>query len=423
MMPIIVPTYLRDRHISVVGNNVVVNGIVVDPDAKFITKIVDKKINKWIAKFGQTYVLDITSHCNMTCKYCYYRVDNTTTNRDVDSILNEAKNSGFYNVCLMGAEPTTRDDLPSIVHQLTMEGFQIGITTNGKKLVDAEYCRNLKVAGLAYLNYSMHFTTSFKVGIKKAQVVKNLLEVDIPVCQLAFTVSTLDEISSVFDVIDVLVGLGVSPEQFVIRAGAAIGNCRKDSGLFMSDMAKVAMRRGAQKMQDGGSNLYFYELIYKNLNIHLVRWPDNDTATPYSKTGPVFGTPLGPMRSPMMQTVSKLTPAQIENERALLLDNKRVLHKVTRDFGSVTALERAETPGKIWMHCEIKRWTLSTAKACHKIWPEFLSKLQQMGYKEIYSAIPVGDTKLQKWQGRFGLRKKEQLGDVLIFRGDLNYGG
>ena len=120
---------------------------------------------------------------------------------------------------------------------------------------------------------------------------------------------------------------------------------------------------GAEKMPDGGSNLYFQEFIYHGHNLHLVRWPDNTTVTPYSKTGPVFGTPLGPMLSPVMQVVSAMTEKQIENERVLLLDNKRVIHEVSRSFGTLKAVERSQWPGVAWLHCDITQWGLADRKS------------------------------------------------------------
>lgn len=417
---LVVPSFLKKRALQIEGNALVVNGRVVDPDAAFIGELVDLKTNPWIERFSKTYVVDVTAHCNMSCKYCYYKVDNTTKDRSAVSIFEEAKLSGFTDICLMGAEPTTRDDLPELIRGLAFDfGFAVGLTTNGKKLRDVEYCRLLKESGLTYLNYSMHFSAAYKLSKNKAMVVKNLLDVGIPVCQWAFTISSLEELEQVLSVIDVLISLGAKPQQFVIRAGAAIGNCTLDSGLFMSDMVKAALLLGAEKMPDGGSNLYFCELIYKGFNLHVVRWPDNVTVTPLSQTGPIFGTPLGPMRSPVMQVVSALTQQQLNYERVLLLDNKRVIHSVSRDFGSVTALERAAWPGKIWMHCDIREWTLRHMKECLRIWPEFLKELVTLGYKEIYSAIPTGDAKLRKWQERFGLTEVSQTGDILIFRRSL----
>lgn len=417
-LPVTLPS-IQSRELSIRGGAVYCGEYMVDPDAAFIGELIDLKTNEWIGKFSNTYVVDVTAHCNMTCKYCYYRVNNAAKDRGIPELLQEVLVSGFPDICLMGAEPTTRDDLMELITAVRTTGKSVGITTNGKRLLDLEYCRQLKAAGLTYLNYSMHFSESYKLSRRKAQVVKNLLEVELPVCQWAFTISTLEELAQTLNVIDVLLSLGVNPQQFVIRAGAAIGNCKRDSGLFMSDMAKLVLMRGALKMQDGGSNLYFGEFFYGGVNLHLVRWPTNETATAFSRTGPVFGTPLGPMLSPVMQLVSGLTQEQLNNERGLLINNSRTIHQVVQNFGAVTAVERAAWPGKVWIHCEIRDWTLSNAKECLRIWPEFLRELAHKGYREIYSAIPEGDLKLRKWQEKFGLSKLSQERDMLIFKREL----
>lgn len=111
--------------------------------------------------------------------------------------------------------------------------------------------------------------------------------------------------------------------------------------------------------------------------------------------------------------------SQAEQERLLA---PIMIQKVERDFGSVTAVERLLWPGRVWMHCEITDWTLSNAKECLRIWPDFLKELVTKGYKEIYSAIPEGDAKLRKWQEKFGLTELYRVRGVLIFRKDLDYG-
>lgn len=412
-----VPTYLRDRHVQVVGNNVLVNGRVVDPDATTIIRMLDSKANPWIGEFSRTLVMDVTSHCNMSCRYCYYKVDNTTPLRDPVEIVETALASGYKNVCLMGAEPTTRFDLPDMIAELAGEGITVGITTNGKKLEDLEYCRELKRSGLSYVNYSMHFTENVFLGTRRIQIVKNLLDTGIGVCQFAFTVASLEEMRQVIEVTDILINLGVRPSQFVIRAGAAIGNCQKDSGLFMSSMIKVALEFGFQKMKDGGSNLYFAEFLHRDINYHIVRWPTNETATPYSRTGPVFETPLGMMLSPSFQTVSALSPERLEQERQLLLTADVWLEKirVERDWGNVRLSERKGMAGKGWVHCDIIQWGLKQRRECADIWPRFLADAKQAGYNEIHSCVPEQDEKLLKWQRIFGMKEQYREGGLVFF--------
>ena len=416
-----VPTMIRDRVVEVIDNVAYVNGKVVDPDASFIASITDQHINPWIERFSSTYIVDVTARCNMVCKYCYYKVDNDSIDRSAESVIVECMKSGFDDICLMGAEPTMRDDLFKIIRFLTQHGKRVGMTTNGKRFEEEGYAESLVAAGLKYVNYSMHFTKAVKPWEHKVTVLKAIKESGLRVCQLSFTVSTIAEMLHCMDVIRFLVGKGMRPDQFVIRAGAAMGACTRASGLFMSDMGKAALAYGAQKMADGGSNLYYLELIYCGRNLHIVCWPDNDSVTAYSKTGPVFGTVLGPMHSPLHQVVQAMTPEQIAQETKVLLPETtdRIVHEVERDFGKVWAVERESIPGKIWLHSRIDRWTLNERLQCKEIWPVFLEELKRQGYSEVFSCIPDGDIKLRKWQERHGLVEIGQLDGTLIFRREI----
>lgn len=420
MSNILVPSFAARCKMEVQENQLFVNGYLVEKDVTFLRAHIDQRINAFIEAFSHTYLIDVTERCNMSCKYCYYKVDNTAKDRDIQSILDEAVISGFKAICLMGAEPTVREDLPELIQTLTRNGFVVVITTNGKKLEDAEYLMTLKVAGLRAINYSMHFTESYKLGKRKALVLRNIIESGIPISQLSFTISTLDELREVMGIIELIRELGVRPEQFVIRAGAAIGNCTLDSGLFMSDMMKVLIDEyQLPKMVDGGSNLYFQEFMLGETNLHLVRWPTNATITPYSRTGPVIGTKIGPVLSPVGQVVQALTQEQIDNERALLLDNTRVIQEVVRDYATLRAIETPLMPNRLWIHCEFRSWGLREAKDCKQIWPAFQEELRQKGYSEIYSCVPPGDKLLVKWQTTHGLEEVATSQGQLIFRKGL----
>ena len=295
-----------NRAIEVKDNNIFVNGQLVEIDADFIKGICDKKMGSYIKGFSKALFIDVTTHCNIKCKYCYYPVDNSTKNRSIDSILFEAIESGFPEVALMGAEPTTRDDLFEIIRRLTENNIVVGMVTNGFRLKSKEYVDGLKDAGLASVCYSMHFVKDIELSKVRLKILKNIFDSGIPLFQLAFTIDSLSDIDDILRVIALIESIGLKPKQVCIRAGARIGACTKDSGLFLSDMIKHLQTRGAKIMRNCGNNLYFCEMRYSKQQLHLARWPDNDTVLPYSMTGPTFNTSKGAFLSPMMQaTLSK----------------------------------------------------------------------------------------------------------------------
>lgn len=311
--------------LEIIDNNIYVNNQIVDNDADTIKRICDKRTGKGVRSFSDIYVIDVTSNCNTKCVYCYYPITTAEPDRDLESILLEAAASGKKEIALMGAEPTTRNDICEIIRTLTAKGYNVGIGTNGLKLVRRQYLDELIAAGLKSLNYSMHFSNEFEMTKSKLRVLKNIIDVGITVLQLSFTVTTYNEIQSVLSMIKFIRIAGLKPKQFCIRAGAAIGECKKDSGLYLSSMIKLLESSGAHVLNNSGNNLYYCEMSYDSSHIHLARWPTNETALPFSHTGPVFGTKAGPTLSPMTQIVQSNKGYQLTDISLLQLEHKNVL--------------------------------------------------------------------------------------------------
>lgn len=101
-------------------------------------------------------VVDLTHKCNMECANCYI------PNRDIPD-LDKNKLFDFLSrlpertyIRLIGAEPTMRDDLTEIIKTVKQLGHRPSLTTNGLKLAQPEYVKDLKRAGLRLLLHSMN---------------------------------------------------------------------------------------------------------------------------------------------------------------------------------------------------------------------------------------------------------------------------
>lgn len=101
-------------------------------------------------------VIDLTHRCNMECANCYI------PNRDIPD-LDKNKLFNFLQrlpkrtyIRLIGAEPTMRDDLPEIISTVKSLGHRPSVTTNGLKLAQRDYVKELKRAGLRLLLHSMN---------------------------------------------------------------------------------------------------------------------------------------------------------------------------------------------------------------------------------------------------------------------------
>jgi uncharacterized radical SAM superfamily Fe-S cluster-containing enzyme len=104
-------------------------------------------------------MVDVTHRCNMTCANCYVpnRVIPDMDAKWLSSILSRLRKGTF--IRLTGGEATLRHDLPDIIRDVRRHGHHPVLLTNGLKLVDRNYVRELKRAGLqvAYLSFSGGF--------------------------------------------------------------------------------------------------------------------------------------------------------------------------------------------------------------------------------------------------------------------------
>jgi uncharacterized radical SAM superfamily Fe-S cluster-containing enzyme len=104
-------------------------------------------------------MVDVTHRCNMTCSNCYLpnRVIPDMDARWLSSVFNRLRPGTF--IRLTGGEATLRHDLPDIIRDARVHGHHPVLLTNGLKLADRAYVRELKQAGLqvCYLSFSGGF--------------------------------------------------------------------------------------------------------------------------------------------------------------------------------------------------------------------------------------------------------------------------
>lgn len=100
-----------------------------------------------------TALIEVTSRCNLNCKFCFADAKGDFKDPDLDTIemwlKRIIKAQGHKNLQISGGEPTVRDDLPEIINLAYKMGFNfIQLNTNGIRLNDMEYYKKLKEAGL-----------------------------------------------------------------------------------------------------------------------------------------------------------------------------------------------------------------------------------------------------------------------------------
>jgi len=104
-------------------------------------------------------MIDVTHRCNMTCANCYLpnRVIPDMDAKWLSSILARLPKGTF--IRLTGGEATLRNDLPDIIRDVRRHGHHPVLLTNGLRLADRNYVRELKRAGIqvTYLSFSGGF--------------------------------------------------------------------------------------------------------------------------------------------------------------------------------------------------------------------------------------------------------------------------
>jgi len=98
--------------------------------------------------------ISIDYRCNQRCRHCSaYKFDKMREGKEkmtfeqITSIIDQVKQLGGYIVCLVGGEPTLREDLIDIVKYVRSKKMASIIITNGT-VINEEGIKDLKAAGL-----------------------------------------------------------------------------------------------------------------------------------------------------------------------------------------------------------------------------------------------------------------------------------
>jgi hypothetical protein len=103
----------------------------------------------WTNATAPNVMIEVVGNCNLACRTCYKKPQDqikslSAVKADLDSARQQRR---LHTVALSGGEPTLHPDLCAIVAMLKRERLHVFLLTNGV-LIDDEYLRRLKVAGL-----------------------------------------------------------------------------------------------------------------------------------------------------------------------------------------------------------------------------------------------------------------------------------
>ncbi|QRG87216.1 radical SAM protein [Bulleidia sp. zg-1006] len=154
--------------------------------------------------------LEITSKCNLNCKYCH-NLDFANKNNDMTTekikalLISLKKELGVNKVLLTGGEPLLNSDVVEIVQLLTDLKIKSDLVTNGKLLTE-KMINNLSKAGLKRIRISIDGVgdehNKYRIGSnveelwEKCKYIKNNTKIN----TVVHTVSSMHNANKMFDI-------------------------------------------------------------------------------------------------------------------------------------------------------------------------------------------------------------------------------
>jgi radical SAM protein with 4Fe4S-binding SPASM domain len=102
--------------------------------------------------------LAITYRCNNDCPHCYNARPRSFPELPTKAwyeVLARMWEAGVPHICFTGGEATLRDDLPELIHRSKELGQVTGLLTNGRRLSDLAYTKQLVEAGLDHVQFTL----------------------------------------------------------------------------------------------------------------------------------------------------------------------------------------------------------------------------------------------------------------------------
>lgn len=114
----------------------------------------DERLREKTSRFNKI-IIDITTRCNLNCPVCYMGSKTEKKDLPIEEILGLAHKYRNKVILICGGEPTLRDDLPEIINLFNKRNT-VFLVTNGLRLTDYNYLKELKKSGLRYISFSFN---------------------------------------------------------------------------------------------------------------------------------------------------------------------------------------------------------------------------------------------------------------------------
>jgi len=99
-----------------------------------------------------TVWLPITYRCNNRCEWCYAKNEisktRDLTNENESLFLDFLSDLGVGKIVLIGGEPTLYKNIFRLIKESTQRNIAVGMVSNGRKLANYDFCKELKDSGI-----------------------------------------------------------------------------------------------------------------------------------------------------------------------------------------------------------------------------------------------------------------------------------
>ena len=226
------------------------------------------RIEPMSAKLSAPYRMDLalTYRCNNDCRHCYnarLRTYPELSTQEWKKVIDRCWELSIPHLIFTGGEPTLREDLAELIRYAENNGQITGLNTNGRRLRDENYVKELVDAGLDHVQITLesHLEEIHDqmVNLPGAwvQTVAGLQNaLNSPLYVMTNTTMLKDNFRTIGKTLDFLGELGVP----TVGLNALIYSGRgKDVGTGLSeDELKPLLTLAKQKTQDLGQKLIWY---------------------------------------------------------------------------------------------------------------------------------------------------------------------